>query len=218
VGQKINPTVFRTGITKAHKSTWFAQYNGYRELLKEDYELRTFLEKYFKKACKEAGIAELEIHRKGNWLVDIIIHTPKPKLIAGAVDSHTERGRGLSLIDSLKKITNDSKRIRLKVFPIEQWLHESCLVAQSIGDQLERRVEFRKVMRETTRMLKKRGVKGFKIQIAGRLNGAQIARAEWAREGRVPLQTIGADISYAGHRASTKYGTLGIKVWIFKNH
>ena len=92
---------------------------------------------------------------------------------------------------------------------------KASLVARSIADQLEKRVAFRKAIRQTTQMLQKSGVKGFKIQVAGRLNGAEIARAEWAREGRVPLQTLRADISYATHRANTIYGVLGIKVWIF---
>jgi small subunit ribosomal protein S3 len=112
-------------------------------------------------------------------------------------------------------LVNDSKQIRVKVLQIARSENESSLVARSIGDQLEKRVAFRKAIRQTTQMLQKSGVKGFKIQVAGRLNGAEIARAEWAREGRVPLQTLRADISYATHRANTIYGVLGIKVWIF---
>ena len=105
--------------------------------------------------------------------------------------------------------------IRIKVLQVAMSENESSLVARSIADQLEKRVAFRKAIRQTTQMLQKSGVKGFKIQVAGRLNGAEIARAEWAREGRVPLQTLRADISYATHRANTVYGVLGIKVWIF---
>jgi len=121
----------------------------------------------------------------------------------------------VELKDSLKTLVNDSKQIRIKVLQIAKSENESKLVARSIADQLEKRVAFRKAIRQTTQMLQKSGVKGFKIQVAGRLNGAEIARAEWAREGRVPLQTLRADISYATYRANTIYGVLGIKVWIF---
>ena len=106
-------------------------------------------------------------------------------------------------------------KIRIKVLQVSMSENESSLVARSIADQLEKRVAFRKVIRQTTKMLQDSGVNGFKIQVAGRLNGAEIARAEWARKGRVPLQTLRADISYATTRASTIYGVLGIKIWIF---
>ena len=121
----------------------------------------------------------------------------------------------VELKDSLKTLVNDSKQIRIKVLQIAKSENESKLVARSIADQLEKRVAFRKAIRQTTQMLQKSGVKGFKIQVAGRLNGAEIARAEWAREGRVPPQALRADISYATYRANTIYGVLGIKVWIF---
>ena len=117
--------------------------------------------------------------------------------------------------DKLQKVLKEPKQLRIKVLQITKSENESSLVARSLADQLEKRVAFRKAIRQTTQMLQKSGVKGFKIQVAGRLNGAEIARAEWAREGRVPLQTLRADISYATHRANTIYGVLGIKVWIF---
>jgi small subunit ribosomal protein S3 len=117
--------------------------------------------------------------------------------------------------EALKKFLKGSKQLRIKVFQIAKSENESSLVARSLAEQLEKRVAFRKAVRQTTQMLQKSGVKGFKIQISGRLNGAEIARAEWFREGRVPLQTIRADISYATQRANTIYGVLGIKVWIF---
>jgi small subunit ribosomal protein S3 len=144
--------------------------------------------------------------------LELIIHAARPKAI------NVETGQTnliMELKDNLKTLVNDSKQIRVKVLQIARSENESSLVARSIGDQLEKRVAFRKAIRQTTQMLQKSGVKGFKIQVAGRLNGAEIARAEWAREGRVPLQTLRADISYATHRANTIYGVLGIKVWIF---
>lgn len=211
MGQKTHPTGFRIGINKTHGSTWFANYGAYSEVLKEDYKLRTFFEKEFETVYSKAGITKLEILRKVNQL-ELVIHAARPKAIAGENDQD-------SLInnfrDSLKTLVGNSKQIRIKVCQITKSENESLLVARSIGDQLEKRVAFRKAIRQTTQLLQKSGVKGFKIQVSGRLNGAEIARAEWAREGRVPLQTIRADISYATHRANTIYGVLGIKVWIF---
>jgi len=211
VGQKTNPTGFRTGINKAHNATWFANYGAYSEVLKEDYKIRKFFEKEFESIYSKAGIVRLEIQRKVNQ-IELIVHAARPKAI---VSEGNENNLILSLKDGLKSIVNDSKQIRVKVLQIKRSENESSLVARSIADQLEKRVAFRKAVRQTTQMLQKSGVKGFKIQVAGRLNGAEIARAEWAREGRVPLQTIRADISYATHRANTIYGVLGIKVWIF---
>jgi small subunit ribosomal protein S3 len=211
VGQKTNPTGLRTGINKAHNATWFANYGAYSEVLKEDYKIRKFFEKEFESIYSKAGIVRLEIQRKVNQL-ELIVHAARPKAI---VSEGNENNLILGLKDGLKSIVNDSKQIRVKVLQIRRSENESSLVARSIADQLEKRVAFRKAIRQTTQMLQKSGVKGFKIQVAGRLNGAEIARAEWAREGRVPLQTIRADISYATHRANTIYGVLGIKVWIF---
>jgi small subunit ribosomal protein S3 len=211
VGQKTHPTGFRIGVNQPHKSTWFANYGAYSEILNEDYRIREFFAKEFESAYSKAGISKLEIHRKVNQL-ELIIHAARPKAIA--VDAK-ENSIISDLKTKLKLVVNESKQLRVKVLQIAKSENESSLVARSLGDQLEKRVAFRKAIRQTTQMLQKSGVKGFKIQVSGRLNGAEIARAEWVREGRVPLQTIRADISYATHRANTIYGVLGIKVWIF---
>ena len=211
MGQKTHPTGFRMGINKAHEATWFANYGAYSEVLKEDYKIRTFFEKEFEAIYSKAGITKLEILRKVNQL-ELLVHAARPKAIAGDNEQSSIIN---NFKDSLKSLVGNSKQIRIKVCQVTKSENESLLVARSIGDQLEKRVAFRKAIRQTTQMLQKSGVKGFKIQVAGRLNGAEIARAEWAREGRVPLQTIRADISYATHRANTIYGVLGIKVWIF---
>ena len=211
MGQKTHPTGFRTGINKKHSATWFANYGAYSEVLKEDYKIRKFFEKEFESVYSKAGIAKLEIQRKVNQL-ELVIHAARPK----AITADTENSSLITnLKDNLTSLVNGSKQIRIKVLQITRSENESSLVARSIADQLEKRVAFRKAIRQTTQMLQRSGVKGFKIQVAGRLNGAEIARAEWAREGRVPLQTIRADISYATQRANTIYGVLGIKVWIF---
>lgn len=211
MGQKTHPTGLRIGVNKTHGSTWFANYGAYSEVLKEDYKIRTFFEKEFESIYSKAGITKLEILRKVNQL-ELIVHAARPKAIAGDNEQSTIIS---SFRDNLKTLVGNSKQIRIKVCQVTKSENESLLVARSIGDQLEKRVAFRKAIRQTTQMLQKSGVKGFKIQVSGRLNGAEIARAEWAREGRVPLQTLRADISYATHRANTIYGVLGIKVWIF---
>merc|ERR1711871_104395 len=177
----------------------------------EDYEIRKFFEKEFEPFYSKAGITKLEIQRKVNQL-ELLVHAARPKAIAIDKD---ENNLVVKLKENLKTLVNSSKQIRVKVIQVVNSENESSLVARSIGDQLEKRVAFRKAIRQTTQLLQKSGVKGFKIQVSGRLNGAEIARAEWAREGRVPLQTIRADISYATQKAFTIYGVLGIKVWIF---
>jgi small subunit ribosomal protein S3 len=211
VGQKTHPTGFRTGINKSHASTWFANYGAYSQVLKEDFEIRKLFEKEFEAIYNKAGITKLEILRQINQL-ELRVYAARPK----AITSDNEKQSLVSeLKEKLSTLVNDSKQIRIKVIQITNSENESLLVARSIATQLERRVAFRKAVRQTTQMLQKSGSKGFKIQVAGRLNGAEIARAEWAREGRVPLQTIRADISYSTYRANTIYGVLGIKVWIF---
>ena len=211
MGQKTHPTGFRIGVNKTHSSTWFANYGVYSDVLKEDYKIREFFEKKFESVYSKAGITKLEIQRKINQL-ELTIHAARPKAIA--LDSEKD-SLVQDLKNSIKALVNDSKQVRIKVLQVTKSENESSLVARSIADQLEKRVAFRKAIRQTTQLLQKSGVKGFKIQVSGRLNGAEIARAEWAREGRVPLQTLRADISYATHRANTIYGVLGIKVWIF---
>jgi small subunit ribosomal protein S3 len=211
VGQKTHPTGFRIGVNKTHNSTWFANYGAFSEVLKEDYKIRQFFEKEFSAIYEKAGIAKLEIKRKVNQL-ELLIYAARPKSIASASD---DEGTILTLKTAIKKLLNESKQVRIKVLQINKSENESSLVARSLATQLEKRVAFRKAIRQTTQMLQKSGVKGFKIQVSGRLNGAEIARAEWVREGRVPLQTLRADISYATLQAHTIYGVLGIKVWIF---
>lgn len=211
MGQKTHPTGFRIGVNKPYSSVWFANYGVYSKVLEEDYKIRQFFEKEWESVYNKVGIAKLEIKRKVNQ-IELLIHAARPKLIA--TNSSDEFSID-NLIFKLKNQLDGFKKIRVKVIQIAQSENESSLVARSIADQLEKRVAFRKAMRQTSQRLQKSGVKGFKIQVSGRLNGAEIARAEWAREGRVPLQTIRANISYATHEALTTYGILGIKVWIF---
>jgi len=199
---------FRIGINKSHNAIWFANYNAYNEILKEDDKIRKLFQKQTERIYGNAGITKLEIQRKVNQL-ELVVHAARPIVIVREVE---QNDLIVKLRSRLKTLICNSEHIRMKVSQIAKSEQESALVAMSIADQLEKRVAFRKTIRQITEMLRKRGVKGFKIQISGRLNGAEIARAEWVREGRVPLQTIRADISYATHRANTIYGVLGIKV------
>ena len=208
MGQKTHPTGFRIGINKSHNAIWFANYNAYNEILKEDDKIRKLFQKQTERIYGNAGITKLEIQRKVNQL-ELVVHAARPIVIVREVE---QNDLIVKLRSRLKTLICNSEHIRMKVSQIAKSEQESALVAMSIVDQLEKRVAFRKTIRQITEMLRKRGVKGFKIQISGRLNGAEIARAEWVREGRVPLQTIRADISYATHRANTIYGVLGIKV------
>jgi|TARA_B100000459_G_C8541159_1_gene185053 small subunit ribosomal protein S3 len=211
VGQKTHPTGFRIGVNKPYSSVWFANYGIYSKVLQEDYKIRRFFEKEWDSVYSKIGISKLEIQRKVNQ-IELLIHAARPKLIATAPDDDFSIA---SLVLKLRNELKGFKKIRVKVVQIAQSENESSLVARSLADQLEKRVAFRKAMRQLSQRLQKSGVKGFKVQVSGRLNGAEIARAEWVREGRVPLQTIRANISYATHEALTTYGILGIKVWIF---
>lgn len=211
MGQKTHPTGFRTGINKSHKVTWFTSYASFKDVLEEDYKIRKIFETKFQSLYTKAGIVKLEIHRKVNHL-ELLIYAARSKAIAIDIE---QTKIVFELKDNLKTLTNDNKKIRIKVLQVTRSKNESSLVAKSIGNQLEKRIAFRKAIRKTNEMLQKSKIKGFKIQVAGRLNGAEIARAEWSREGRVPLQTLRADISYAIHQANTIHGVLGIKVWIF---
>lgn len=211
MGQKTHPTGFRIGVNKTQSSTWFANYSAFSDVLKEDYKIRKCFEAEFLPFYDKAGITKLDIKRKVNQL-ELLIYAARPKSIAS---SSSDENIIVNLQKKLKKIFKTSKQIRIKVLQINNSENESTLVARALADQLEKRVAFRKAIRQTTQMLQKNGVKGFKIQVSGRLNGAEIARAEWVREGRVPLQTLRADISYATQKAFTIYGVLGLKVWIF---
>ena len=211
MGQKTHPTGFRIGVNKSHSATWFSNYGVYSQILNEDYKIRQFFEKELKLLYNKAGIAKLEIKRKVNQL-ELLIYAARPKFISS---SSTDEAVILSLGNKIQKLLTKPKQIKIRVVQIAKSENESLLIAMSLADQLEKRVAFRRAMRQISQRLQKSGIKGFKVQVSGRLNGAEMARDEWVREGRVPLQTLRADISYATYRAYTTYGVMGIKVWIF---
>jgi small subunit ribosomal protein S3 len=207
VGQKIHPTGFRLGIIQEHKSRWYGDTKRYPELLQEDFKIRKFVGKNL----SSAGISEVRIERKADQ-IDLEVRTARPGVVVG---------RGGTGIESLraglqKELGGGDRQIRINVVEVARVDADAALIAEYIAQQLERRVSFRRVVRQAIQRAQKAGIEGIKVQVSGRLNGAEIARPEWTREGRVPLHTLRADIDYAYTIARTIYGTLGIKVWIFK--
>jgi small subunit ribosomal protein S3 len=206
MGQKTNPFGFRLGIIKTWDSKWFAQKN-YAKFLHEDLTIKRFL----KDRLHQAGISKIEIERAANKdkRAKINIYTSRPGLVIGRKGAEVE-----NLKRELQKITD--KEVILNITEIKRPEVDAQLVAENIALQLERRVSFRRAMKRNVSQALKFGAKGIKAMCAGRLAGAEMARTEWYREGRVPLQTIRADIDYGTTTAHTKYGVIGIKVWIFK--
>lgn len=206
MGQKIHPTGFRLGVTQEHRSRWFADPARYPELLQEDQSIRQYVEKNL----SNAGIAEVRIERKADQ-IDLELRTARPGVVVGRGGSGIE-----SLREGLQKHLGNDRPIRVNVVEVTRVDAEASLIAEYIAQQLERRVSFRRVVRQAIQRAQRAGIEGIKIQVAGRLNGAEIARTEWTREGRVPLHTLRANIDYSYKTASTVYGILGIKVWVFK--
>jgi small subunit ribosomal protein S3 len=206
VGQKIHPIGFRLGITKEHLSCWYADPKQYPALLQEDYKIRQYVEKNL----NNAGISKVQIQRKADQ-VELEIHTARPGVVVGRGGSGIE-----SLRTGLQAVLGDQRQIRINVVEVTRVDADAALIAEYIVQQLERRVSFRRVVRQAIQRAQRAEVQGIKIQVSGRLNGAEIARTEWVREGRVPLHTLRADIDYSYKTAQTIYGILGIKVWIFK--
>jgi small subunit ribosomal protein S3 len=206
VGQKVNPIGLRLGIIKTWDSKWYAT-KRYSELLKADEIIRKFVDKKF----SAAGISKVEIKRASK-LLWVNIHTSRPGIIIG------KKGAGVdSLKDELAKLVKTPKNeLNLNVYEVKKPDLDATLVADSVKQQLEKRVSFRRAMKKAIAQTMKAGAKGIKIQCSGRLGGADMARVERYREGRVPLHTLRADIDYGTAEALTTYGLTGVKVWIFK--
>ena len=204
MGQKVNPHGLRVGIIKTWDSRWFAGKKNFAKFLHEDVKIR----EYIKRKLFTSGIARVEIERAGGR-VKITIHTGKPGMVIG---------RGGSGIEELRK--NVSKltesQIDINIAEIKQQDLSSVLVAENIAAQLEKRIAFRRAMKQAVGRTIKSGAKGIKVMVSGRLGGAEIARSESYREGSIPLHTLRADIDYGTAEAHTTYGRIGIKVWIYK--
>lgn len=206
MGQKIHPIGFRLGITQEHRSRWFADPKNYPSVLQEDYTIRKFV----RKSLENAGISEIRIERKADQ-IDLEVRTARPGVVVGRGGAGIE-----TLRTGLQEKLGSNRQIRINVVEVQRVDADATLIAEYIAQQLERRVSFRRVVRQAITRAQKAGVEGIKVQVSGRLNGAEIARTEWTREGRVPLHTLRADIDYSYCTASTIYGILGVKVWVFK--
>jgi len=205
VGQKVDPRGLRLGITRAWDSNWYADKKEYVKYFHEDVQIKEFIKKnYF-----HTGISKVRIERTSPSQVVVHIHTGKAGLIIGRKGAEIDALRA-----KLEKLTG--KKVTVKVQEIKDLNGDAVLVAESIAAQIEKRIAYKKAMTQAiSRSMKSPEVKGIKVMISGRLNGAEIARSEWAVEGKVPLHTLRADIDYAVATAHTTYGALGIKVWIF---
>ncbi len=203
MGQKVHPLGFRLGVTKTWDSRWFSQ-KDYGNFLIEDLKLRDFV----KKKLPQASISKMEIERAAGK-VRMIIHTARPGVVIGPKGSEIEKLRRQILHFTNKDVIVDVKEIRKPEI-------DAQLVAENVAQQLVRRIAFRRAMKKSVSSALKSGAKGIRIATAGRLGGAEMARREWYREGRVPLHTLRADIDYGFAQATTTYGVIGVKVWIFK--
>jgi len=204
MGQKVHPTGIRLGIVKKHTSVWFAEGKNYAENLLTDLKVRAFL----RKRLAAASVSRIEIERPAQT-ARITIFTARPGIVIG------KKGEDVEVLRSLLA-AKMGVPVHINIEEIRKPDLDAQLVADSVAQQLERRVMFRRAMKRVVQNAMRQGAEGIKVQVGGRLGGAEIARSEWYREGRVPLHTLRADIDYATSEASTTYGLIGVKVWIFK--
>ena len=203
MGQKVHPTGFRIGVNKPWLSRWYDE-KHYTEYLQEDLKLRRVIDA----KCKDGGVASVEVDRQGNEIV-VTLNSSRPGVVIG---------RGGQRAEELRSALEEAcgKRVRLSVKEVEQPELEGILVAQNVADQIERRIAFRRAMKQAAFRTMQAGAKGIKISCGGRLGGNEIARRETTRQGRLPLHTLSADISYGLAEADTTMGKIGIKVWIYR--
>lgn len=204
MGQKVHPTGIRLGIVKKHTSVWYAEGKDYAQYLLADLEVREFI----KKKLANASVSRIEIERSAQT-AKLTIFTARPGIVIG------KKGED---VESLRRILTEKMGIpvQINIEEIRKPDLDALLVADSVASQLERRVMFRRAMKRAVQNAMRQGAEGIKVQVGGRLGGAEIARSEWYREGRVPLHTLRADIDYGTAEANTTYGIIGVKVWIFK--
>ncbi len=207
MGQKVHPTGIRLGITKDWTSKWYADTREYPELVRSDYKVRSFL----KKRLSQASVSAIHIERPSKK-ANITIHTARPGIVIGKKGEDIEKLRK-EVARMMDLLLQD---VRINIAEIRKPELDAQLVAEGIAQQLERRVMFRRAMKRAVTNAMRIGAEGIKVKVAGRLNGAEIARSEWYHEGRVPLHTLRADIDYGLAEAKTTYGVIGVKVWIFK--
>jgi small subunit ribosomal protein S3 len=207
MGQKVHPIGIRLGIVKDWTSKWYADSKMFPEYVRQDYLLRT----YIKKKLKEASVSKIAIERPSKK-VNITIHTARPGIVIGKKGEDIEKLRS----EAAHLVGMRVSDVRINIAEVRKPELDAQLVAEGIAQQLERRVMFRRAMKRAVTNTMRVGAGGIKVKVGGRLNGAEIARSEWYREGRVPLHTFRADIDYGFAEANTTYGVIGVKVWIFK--
>ncbi len=204
MGQKVNAIGLRVGINKTWDSRWYAGDKDYADKLHEDFKIQ----KYIKKTLDSAGISKITIERPSKK-AHITIHTARPGVVIG------KKGADIDKIKKdIGKFTKDE--VQVNIVPVPKPELDATLIAESVAQQLEKRVAFRRAMKRAVQSCLRLGALGIRINVSGRLGGAEIARMEWYREGRVPLHTLRADVDYGVCRAETAYGTIGVKVWVFK--
>ncbi|MFT6028384.1 MAG: small subunit ribosomal protein S3 [Oleiphilaceae bacterium] len=204
MGQKVHPTGIRLGIVKDHNSVWYAEKGEYAKYLLNDIKVR----EYLMKRLERASVSKITIERPAQN-ARVTIHTARPGIVIGKKGEDVERLRNeLAVMMGIP--------VHINIEEIRKPDLDAKLVAAGVANQLERRVMFRRAMKRAVQNAMRQGAKGIKIQVGGRLGGAEIARSEWYREGRVPLHTLRADVDYSAHEANTTYGIIGVKVWIFK--
>jgi len=207
MGQKVNPIGIRLGITRDWTSKWYASTKNFPAHVYTDWQVR----EYLKKRLVEASVSRIQIERAARK-VNITIHTARPGIVIGKKGEDIEKLRG-QVAKMMKMVSGD---VRINIAEIRKPELDALLVAEGIAQQLERRVMFRRAMKRAVTNTMRIGALGIKVRVAGRLNGAEIARTEWVREGRIPLHTFRAEIDYGLAEAKTTYGIIGVKVWIFK--
>lgn len=207
MGQKVHPTGIRLGIVKDWASKWYADSKAFPEHVRTDHVVREFI----KKRLKDASVSRVHIERPAKK-ANITIHTARPGIVIGKKGEDIEKLR----IDVAKMLGMHINDVRINISEVRKPELDAQLVAEGIAQQLERRVMFRRAMKRAVTNTMRVGAEGVKVKVGGRLNGAEIARSEWYREGRVPLHTFRADIDYGFAEAKTTYGVIGVKVWIFK--
>ena len=207
MGQKVHPIGIRLGIVKDWSSTWYAERGEYADNLNTDISVRT----YIRKKLGHASVSRIHIERPAKN-ARIVIHTARPGIVIGKKGEDIEALR----VDVSRMMGIPVKSVNITVEEIRKPELDAYLVAESVANQLERRIMFRRAMRRAVTNAMRLGAQGIKIRVSGRLNGAEIARSEWYREGRVPLHTLRADIDYGFAEARTTYGVIGVKTWIFK--
>ena len=214
MGQKINPLGFRLGTTQSHHSLWFAKPKNYCEGLQEDQKIRNVIKNYVQKNMRISsgveGIARIEIQKRID-LIQVIIYIGFPKLL---LENRPRRIEELQM-NVQKELNCVNRKINIAITRIANPYGHPNILAEFIAGQLKNRVSFRKAMKKAIELTEQADTKGIQVQIAGRLDGKEISRVEWVREGRVPLQTIRAKIDYCSYTVRTIYGVLGIKIWVF---